>query len=186
MSKPAGSRSSTDSAGVARRSPCACRSAIVMRTRTCSAGGGTHLTVDQSTSPDVCLQISWYIDEDERIVVVGHAGRHPPPADAHRASACRSVVDGSARKGLRPGRRPRLGGPVPDWQWRPDWLTAVLQPRNLVRLPPRARNQSGASLEGSPLFAYVANQSDQRPVSGQGDGQDHWGPAVRTVRRSRR
>lgn len=38
-----------------------------------------HLKVDQSTSPDQCLRIYWYIDTDERIFVVGHAGRHLPP-----------------------------------------------------------------------------------------------------------
>jgi hypothetical protein len=35
-----------------------------------------HLKVDEATSPDQCLRIYWYVDEDERIFVVGHIGRH--------------------------------------------------------------------------------------------------------------
>lgn len=35
-----------------------------------------HLKVDEATHPDQCLRIYWYIDEDDRIFVVGHIGRH--------------------------------------------------------------------------------------------------------------
>ena len=37
-----------------------------------------HLKVDQNTSPDQCLRVYWYVDESEKILVVGHAGRHLP------------------------------------------------------------------------------------------------------------
>ncbi|MFI9253602.1 hypothetical protein [Streptomyces sp. NPDC053069] len=37
-----------------------------------------HLKVDEATSRDQCLRIYWYIDEDERVLVVGHVGRHLP------------------------------------------------------------------------------------------------------------
>lgn len=35
-----------------------------------------HLKVDEATHPDQCLRIYWYTDEDDRIFVVGHIGRH--------------------------------------------------------------------------------------------------------------
>lgn len=38
-----------------------------------------HLKVDQGTTPNQCLRVYWYIDEEERIFVVGHIGRHLPP-----------------------------------------------------------------------------------------------------------
>ncbi|MFD6125747.1 hypothetical protein, partial [Streptomyces hydrogenans] len=37
-----------------------------------------HLKVDEATSPDQCLRIYWYIDQHERVLVVGHVGRHLP------------------------------------------------------------------------------------------------------------
>ncbi|HEY3546287.1 MAG TPA: hypothetical protein VGK17_09360 [Propionicimonas sp.] len=37
-----------------------------------------HLKVDQATSPDQCLRIYWYVDEDSRKLVIGHIGRHLP------------------------------------------------------------------------------------------------------------
>jgi len=37
-----------------------------------------HLKVDEATSPDQCLRIYWYVDEDEHVLVVGHVGRHLP------------------------------------------------------------------------------------------------------------
>ncbi len=35
-----------------------------------------HLKVDEATHPDQCLRIYWHTDEDDRIFVVGHIGRH--------------------------------------------------------------------------------------------------------------
>lgn len=35
-----------------------------------------HLKVDEATHPDQCLRIYWHVDEDDRIFVVGHIGRH--------------------------------------------------------------------------------------------------------------
>jgi hypothetical protein len=35
-----------------------------------------HLKVDEATHPDQCLRIYWHLDEDDRIFVVGHVGRH--------------------------------------------------------------------------------------------------------------
>lgn len=37
-----------------------------------------HLKVDQATSPDQCLRVYWYVDEDSKVLVVGHVGRHLP------------------------------------------------------------------------------------------------------------
>jgi hypothetical protein len=37
-----------------------------------------HLKVDEGTSPDQCLRIYWYVDENELALVVGHVGRHLP------------------------------------------------------------------------------------------------------------
>lgn len=37
-----------------------------------------HLKVDQSTSPDQCLRVYWYLDERDHRVVIGHVGRHLP------------------------------------------------------------------------------------------------------------
>jgi len=37
-----------------------------------------HLKVDEATSPDQCLRIYWYVDEEERTFVVGHIGAHLP------------------------------------------------------------------------------------------------------------
>lgn len=39
---------------------------------------GPHLKVDESTSPDQCLRIYWYLDSDEKLLVIGHVGRHLP------------------------------------------------------------------------------------------------------------
>ncbi|MEU3715157.1 hypothetical protein [Streptomyces californicus] len=37
-----------------------------------------HLKVDESTGPDQCLRIYWYLDESDKVIVVGHVGRHLP------------------------------------------------------------------------------------------------------------
>lgn len=37
-----------------------------------------HLKIDEATSPDQCLRIYWYVDQDERALVIGHVGRHLP------------------------------------------------------------------------------------------------------------
>jgi hypothetical protein len=37
-----------------------------------------HLKVDQSTSPDQCLRIYWWRDDEARRLVIGHVGRHLP------------------------------------------------------------------------------------------------------------
>lgn len=38
-----------------------------------------HLKVDEATSPDQCMRIYWWKDEEEKVFVVGHVGRHLPP-----------------------------------------------------------------------------------------------------------
>lgn len=37
-----------------------------------------HLKVDQSTSPDQCLRVYWYRDDESRQLFIGHVGRHLP------------------------------------------------------------------------------------------------------------
>ncbi|MFE2500455.1 hypothetical protein [Streptomyces rubiginosohelvolus] len=37
-----------------------------------------HLKVDESTGPDQCLRIYWYLDESDKVIVIGHVGRHLP------------------------------------------------------------------------------------------------------------
>lgn len=37
-----------------------------------------HLKVDQASSPDQCLRIYWYVDDQEKRLVIGHVGRHLP------------------------------------------------------------------------------------------------------------
>lgn len=37
-----------------------------------------HLKVDQATSPDQCLRVYWYRDDDGKLLVIGHVGRHLP------------------------------------------------------------------------------------------------------------
>jgi len=37
-----------------------------------------HLKVDQASSPDQCLRIYWYVDEGNKLLIVGHVGRHLP------------------------------------------------------------------------------------------------------------
>jgi hypothetical protein len=37
-----------------------------------------HLKVDQASSPDQCLRVYWYVDEQRKRLVVGHVGRHLP------------------------------------------------------------------------------------------------------------
>ncbi|MFY1652164.1 hypothetical protein ACN27J_14870 [Solwaraspora sp. WMMB762] len=37
-----------------------------------------HLKVDQATSPDQCLRIYWHIDDVNKLLVIGHVGRHLP------------------------------------------------------------------------------------------------------------
>lgn len=37
-----------------------------------------HLKVDQSTSPDQCLRIYWYRDDNSKRLFIGHVGRHLP------------------------------------------------------------------------------------------------------------
>jgi hypothetical protein len=37
-----------------------------------------HLKVDQATSPDQCLRIYWYVDDVNKLLVIGHVGRHLP------------------------------------------------------------------------------------------------------------
>ncbi|MFD8177978.1 hypothetical protein [Streptomyces sp. NPDC059709] len=37
-----------------------------------------HLKVDEATSPDQCLRIYWYVDKTDKVLVVGHVGRHLP------------------------------------------------------------------------------------------------------------
>jgi hypothetical protein len=37
-----------------------------------------HLKVDESSKPDQCLRVYWYIDDDGKKLVIGHVGRHLP------------------------------------------------------------------------------------------------------------
>lgn len=37
-----------------------------------------HLKVDQVTSPDQCLRVYWYRDDNAGLLVIGHVGRHLP------------------------------------------------------------------------------------------------------------
>jgi hypothetical protein len=37
-----------------------------------------HLAIDVGTTRDQCLRIYWYVDEDERVFVIGHIGYHLP------------------------------------------------------------------------------------------------------------
>lgn len=38
-----------------------------------------HLKVDEATSPDQCMRVYWWKDDDAKVFVVGHVGRHLPP-----------------------------------------------------------------------------------------------------------
>ncbi|MGG8848335.1 hypothetical protein ACQ881_37680 [Streptomyces lividans] len=37
-----------------------------------------HLKVDEATTADQCLRIYWYVDKTDKVLVVGHVGRHLP------------------------------------------------------------------------------------------------------------
>lgn len=68
--------------GYSRRTPAAhARRTKVQYQRTYDGATVTmeqHLKVDQASSPDQCLRVYWYTDDQQKRLVIGHVGRHLP------------------------------------------------------------------------------------------------------------